>query len=126
MSMRLFAYGTLRAGLAPPEIAEAVARLQPLGKGAARGRLYDLGAYPGAVFALAGNETAVDIEGEVYEVPDAGTLRRLDAYEGFEADNPDTSLFIRRQIEVRMVGDGESVGCWAYEYNWPVEGMAAW
>ena len=117
MSTRLFAYGTLRqGGSAPAEIAAAVATLRPLGKGVARGQLYDLGAYPGAVFA---GDTlgATDIDGEVYEVPDASTWQQLDAYEGFEPGDLASSLFVRRQIDVRMAEGGGDAVCWAYEYN---------
>jgi gamma-glutamylcyclotransferase (GGCT)/AIG2-like uncharacterized protein YtfP len=123
MSIRLFAYGTLRQGHALREIAEAAAQLRPIGKGVARGRLYDLGAYPGAVFAS--GEDAGEIEGEVFEVPDEAVLRALDAYEGFEPDDPAASLFVRIPIEVRMAGRGDSVFCWAYQYNRPVREVAA-
>jgi gamma-glutamylcyclotransferase (GGCT)/AIG2-like uncharacterized protein YtfP len=42
-------YGTLRPGRAPAAVAAVVATLRPLGAARVRGRLYDLGAYPGAV-----------------------------------------------------------------------------
>jgi gamma-glutamylcyclotransferase (GGCT)/AIG2-like uncharacterized protein YtfP len=113
MSIRLFVYGTLREGRAPREIADTAALMQAIGRGVARGRVYDLGAYPGAVFAL--GEASGEIEGEVFEVPDEDVLRALDAYEGFEPDDPEASLFLRIRIEVRM--SGESIDCWAYQYN---------
>jgi gamma-glutamylcyclotransferase (GGCT)/AIG2-like uncharacterized protein YtfP len=122
MSTKLFAYGTLRQGFAPAEIAGAAGRLRPVGRAVARGRLYDLGAYPGARFAVltATTEAAAgfeNIEGEVYEVPDARTWQELDAYEGFKASDPVASLFVRREIEVTMIDSGEDAVCWAYEYN---------
>jgi gamma-glutamylcyclotransferase (GGCT)/AIG2-like uncharacterized protein YtfP len=119
MPARLFVYGTLRQGQAPPEIASAVAQLQPLGRGVARGRLYNLGAYPGALFAS--DPDASTIDGEVYAVPNEGVLQALDNYEGFAPDNPEESLFVRKQIEIRMTSTGETTPCWAYEYNQPVE-----
>jgi gamma-glutamylcyclotransferase (GGCT)/AIG2-like uncharacterized protein YtfP len=115
MSICLFAYGTLREGRAPREIADTAALMQPIGKGVARGRVYDLGAYPGAVFSVC--EDAREIEGEVFEVPDEAVLRALDAYEGFEPNDPAASLFVRVRIEVQMSGTGESIDCWAYQYN---------
>ena len=135
MSIRLFAYGTLRQGSAPAEIAAAVASLRSVGRGIARGRLYSLGAYPGASFeirgATAGGAAAavgaeriegwIEIEGEVYEVPDARVWQELDAYEGFEPSDPAASLFLRREIDVRMIDGGEIAVCWAYEYNRPAE-----
>jgi len=145
MSIKLFAYGTLRHGSAPAEIAKAVATLRPIGRGVAPGWLYDLGVYPGAVFGILDPKAGIldpktgildpmtgipgfaaavdpgckDIEGEVYEVPDSAALRQLDAYEGFELDNPAASLFVRRQIDVSMIESGERFVCWAYEYNRP-------
>jgi gamma-glutamylcyclotransferase (GGCT)/AIG2-like uncharacterized protein YtfP len=126
MSLRLFAYGTLRQGSAPAEIAEAVRKLQHLGRGIARGHLYDLGAYPGAIFAVrdagaSGAEGYAEIEGEIYEAPDATIWQALDAYEGFEPGDPAASLFVRREIEVRMIESGENALCWAYEYNRPAQ-----
>jgi gamma-glutamylcyclotransferase (GGCT)/AIG2-like uncharacterized protein YtfP len=126
MLSKLFAYGTLRQGAAPAEIAHAVARLRWVGTGVVRGRLFDLGAYPGAVFAVPGAtaEAAAlcgEIAGEIYEVPDMAIWRELDGYEGFEASDPAASLFVRRQIEVRPSEGGELAICWAYEYNRPVE-----
>ena len=127
MSIRLFAYGTLRQGSAPAEIAAAVASLRSVGRGIARGRLYSLGAYPGASFAVRGAAEAamtdgwIEIEGEVYEVPDARVWQELDAYEGFEPSDPAASLFLRREIDVRMIDGGEIAVCWAYEYNCPAE-----
>jgi gamma-glutamylcyclotransferase (GGCT)/AIG2-like uncharacterized protein YtfP len=118
MRARLFVYGTLRKGHAPPEIADAVAQLEPLGKGVARGQLYDLGAYPGAVFESGPN--AAPIEGEVYAVPDERALRALDTYEGYIPDDPEESLFLRLQIEVRMAATGDTAVCWAYQYNQPI------
>jgi len=49
MSDYLFTYGTLKHGHAPDEIASAVTKLRPVGKGFVPGVLYDLGDYPGAV-----------------------------------------------------------------------------
>ncbi len=49
MSEILFAYGSLRPGRAPAEIAGVAAKLRAVGEGFVRGALYDLGGYPGAV-----------------------------------------------------------------------------
>jgi gamma-glutamylcyclotransferase (GGCT)/AIG2-like uncharacterized protein YtfP len=130
MPSKLFAYGTLRQEAAPAEIAHAVARLRRVGSGVARGRLFDLGAYPGAVFAVSEPKTAgvqgattetdmgcSDIIGEVYEVPDAELWAELDAYEGFQPGDASASLFLRREIDVWMIDTGERAVCWVYEYN---------
>jgi gamma-glutamylcyclotransferase (GGCT)/AIG2-like uncharacterized protein YtfP len=113
MTSRFFAYGTLRQGHAPVEIASSVERLSPLGRGVARGRCIDLGAYPGAIF----DDTGDEIEGEVYDVPNDSIWAELDAYEGFEPENPAASLFIRKLLTVRRIDGTGDVLCWAYEYN---------
>ena len=100
----LFAYGTLQAGLAPPEVAPIIAKLRPLGEGFVDGKLYDLGDYPGAVIDPA---SAWIIHGTVYELPeDAEILCRLDAYEGPE--------YVRIEQLVTLTGGG-AVNCWVYD-----------
>jgi gamma-glutamylcyclotransferase (GGCT)/AIG2-like uncharacterized protein YtfP len=112
----LFTYGTLQSGQAPPEIAPVAARLRSLGTATACGRRFDLGAYPGAIFSSLSGPTSL-VPGELFEVPDASTLHALDQYEGFLPANPEQSLFIRLQIEVNRTTTGESIRCWAYQYN---------
>jgi gamma-glutamylcyclotransferase (GGCT)/AIG2-like uncharacterized protein YtfP len=102
----LFAYGTLQAGLAPPEVAPIIAKLRPLGEGFVDGKLYDLGDYPGAVIDPA---SAWIIHGTVYELPeDAEILCRLDAYEGPE--------YVRIEQLVTLTAGGE-VNCWVYDFQ---------
>ena len=114
----LFVYGTLSPRHAPPEIAATVGRLRPVGPASVRGRLYDLGEYPGAV--LSKNSRTL-IHGEVFELPtDAQTLSSLDSYEGFEPAKPSSSLFVRRAMPVVM-DDGTRVRCWIYVYNGAVK-----
>ena len=110
----LFVYGTLSPRHAPPEIAATVRRLRPVGPASVRGRLFDLGEYPGAV--LSRNSRSV-VRGEVFELPgDAQTLSSLDNYEGFEPGKPGSSLFVRRMWTVVM-DDGTRLRCWVYVYN---------
>ena len=110
----LFVYGTLSPRNAPPEIASTVRRLRPVGAATVRGRLYDLGEYPGAIL----NEKSRSlIRGEVFELPpDRSTLISLDDYEGFEPTKPGSSLFLRRVWPVTM-DDGKRLRCWVYIYN---------
>jgi gamma-glutamylcyclotransferase (GGCT)/AIG2-like uncharacterized protein YtfP len=97
MSQYLFAYGTLQPGLAPTQIARVAAKLRPVGEGSVRGVLYDLGGYPGAV---ADPNAKGRIIGTVMELPEDGSvLERLDRYEGFDPQAPETSEYIReRQV----------------------------
>lgn len=121
MSEYLFSYGTLRPGRAPAEIAAAVGRLRVIGSGRVRGVLYDFGDYPGAVL----DEGAPgEIEGTVYELPeDADILRQLDAYEEFDPDAPESSLFARELHLVRLESGGTQM-CWVYVYNRDPAGAA--
>ncbi|MGO9937416.1 MAG: gamma-glutamylcyclotransferase [Terracidiphilus sp.] len=99
----LFAYGTLQAGFAPPEVASIVAKLRRLGEGSLHGKLYKLVNYPGAVIDPA---SAWIIYGTVYELSeDAEVLRQLDAYEGPE--------YVRIEQLVTLTV-GSVVSCWVY------------
>jgi gamma-glutamylcyclotransferase (GGCT)/AIG2-like uncharacterized protein YtfP len=116
MKQYLFSYGTLVPGRAPAEIAPTVRKLRPIGPGKVRGRLYDLGNYPGAVL----NKTASIISGEVFELPESpNILVKLDEYEGFDPANPQGSLFVRKRRLVSLNG-GKKKWCWIYVYNRPL------
>ena len=117
MAIRLFAYGTLRKGRASAEMADVVASLRRVGKGIAHGRVYDMGAYPAAVFDASASTL---IDGEVYEVPSLQVLQQLDAYEEFLPNHPSASLFVRKRKKIRMVESGQDLMCWVYEYNRPL------
>lgn len=109
----LFSYGTLQPGRAPAEIAPVVRRLRPVGRGKVRGRLYDLGEYPGAVLSRTGRV----IVGQIFEVPDSpDIIEKLDEYEGFDPAHPRASLFVRKRSFV-SAGNGKRVLCWIYVYN---------
>jgi gamma-glutamylcyclotransferase (GGCT)/AIG2-like uncharacterized protein YtfP len=119
MTDHLFVYGTLSPRNAPPEIAATVNRLRPVGSASVRGRLYDLGEYPGAVLS---EKSRSVVRGEVFELPgDQSTLTALDSYEGFEPHKPGSSLFLRRVRPVTM-DDGKRVRCWVYIYNGTMKG----
>jgi gamma-glutamylcyclotransferase (GGCT)/AIG2-like uncharacterized protein YtfP len=114
MSNLLFAYGTLLPGRAPGEIAAVVNRLRPVERGFVRGTLYDLGDYPGAVLDPTSPRMIV---GTVLQLPDdAGFLHQLDAYEGFDPNAPEESLFLRVRHPV-TVASGRTLQCWVYVYN---------
>ena len=109
----LFVYGTLLPGRAPAEIAPTVDRLKPVGDGFVRGRIHDLGAYPGVVLDEAGEK----ISGKIFRLPEEPeVLKRLDEYEEFNAAQPEGSLFVRREWPVTRSGNRKLV-CWVYVYN---------
>lgn len=120
MSESIFLYGTLLPGAAPREIAEAAAQLRFTGEGFVRGRLYDLGHYPGAVLDAAAEGR---ICGAVFTLPDdPAVLRALDAYEEFDPAAPGLSQFVRVRAMATLAAGG-SAECWIYVYNRDVRGV---
>lgn len=113
MPDRLFIYGTLHPDRAPRAIAAVARRLKSIGHGTIRARLYNLGEYPGVVLNDAASSP---VPGEVFLVPDADTLARLDTYEDFRPHDPSNSLFLREKTVVTM-DDGTRETCWVYIYN---------
>jgi len=109
----LFIYGTLHPDRAPDEIADAARALRPIARGTIRGKLYDLGEFPGVVLDAATGEM---ISGEVFAISDAETLARLDRYEDYRPRDPDNSLFLRVQTTVTLDA-GSIESCWVYVYN---------
>jgi gamma-glutamylcyclotransferase (GGCT)/AIG2-like uncharacterized protein YtfP len=117
MSDRLFVYGTLRPDHAPSEIADVVHSLELVGPGTIQGKLYDLGEYPGVILDEGASQ---DVTGLVFDLdrsPEA--LAYLDAYEGYNPDDVENSLFRRLQTAVTF-RDGDRELCWVYVYNRPV------
>lgn len=100
----LFVYGTLRPDRAPPEVAPLLAGARIVGEGSVRGRLLDLGEFPGLV-----PDAAARVRGVLLDVPEEA-LPALDAYEECDA-----GLFARRRVRVAL-DDGGEADCWAYEY----------
>jgi gamma-glutamylcyclotransferase (GGCT)/AIG2-like uncharacterized protein YtfP len=111
----VFFYGTLMAGFDRRRRAGIDDKLKLVGRGAIRGALFDLGIYPAAVPAP---ESIV--WGEVYEMTEPETvLAALDDIEGYRADDPDRSLYLRQRADVRLPDGGESLA-WVYFYNAPL------
>ena len=90
-------------------------KLTYVGRGAIRAALFDLGLYPAAIPAPDGH-----VWGEVYEMTDpALVLSALDEIEGYSAEHPDRSLYLRQQTEVVMP-DGALAPAFVYFYNAPL------
>ncbi len=113
MGYPLFVYGTLRPDRAPADLAGTLGLLRPVGTAVLRGRLHDLGAYPGVT--LPGDE---EIQGQLFALPEdeSAVWPALDAYEDFWLENPAGSLFVRAAQQVSLA-DGTSVMAWVYLYN---------
>jgi gamma-glutamylcyclotransferase (GGCT)/AIG2-like uncharacterized protein YtfP len=100
----LFVYGTLRRG-GSRSLAAGFPSALFVSDATLRGRLYDLGAYPGVVVDAA----AGAVLGELYEVS-TGVLDALDDYEGC-----DDGFYARMRAEVDAGGD--RIACWVYALN---------
>jgi gamma-glutamylcyclotransferase (GGCT)/AIG2-like uncharacterized protein YtfP len=113
MSMRLFVYGTLRAGEENPFAALLRRSAVLLGRATIQGRLYAFGWHPSLVPS---DDPADRVVGDVFEIRESeaeSLIATLDEYEG--------PGFPRRQVEARLE-DGRVVACWAYFYAGSVEG----
>lgn len=110
-SDHLFVYGTLRRGARMHALLEGAAR--PVGPARYRGRIHQLGGYPGAV---ASEDPADVVHGELYAFPledSDSLLARLDHYEGSEFERT------RAPVQRR---DGGSVESWLYLYRGSLAG----
>ena len=98
----LFVYGTLMRGYGlHPLLARAATYV---GEGRVRGRLLDLGPYPGLV------EGRISVRGEVYRLRDPQLLPAIDREEGYN--------FERRRTTVTL-DEGGRARAWVYRYRGP-------
>jgi pyruvate carboxylase len=109
----LFVYGTLRRGFARHKfLGAAGAKFE--GKASVRGRLYDLGDFPGVQPAPS---ASARVAGEVYRSPNVErALKILDDVEGFNPVSPQTSLFRREIVDVKLE-NRPTVRAWIYWLN---------
>jgi gamma-glutamylcyclotransferase (GGCT)/AIG2-like uncharacterized protein YtfP len=111
----VFFYGTLMAGFDRRRRAGIDEKLTYVGRGAIRAALFDVGLYPAAVPA-----PEAQVWGEVYEMSDPqAVLSALDEIEGYRPEDPDSSLYLRQETEVRLP-DGETAMAGVYFYNAPL------
>ena len=104
---KIFVYGTLLRSL---ERAHWLAPAQFLGMARVRGRLHDLGSYPGLL------EGTGWVLGELYAI-DAKTGLELDRVEGFDPSDVAGSLYRRTPIQVQLIATGETLTAETYVYN---------
>jgi gamma-glutamylcyclotransferase (GGCT)/AIG2-like uncharacterized protein YtfP len=106
----LFVYGTLRSQMNDPLHRLLEQQAVQVGFGTFRGKLFDLGRYPGAVPSHVSTDRVI---GEVYRLsaPQA-VLRILDQYEGHR--------FRRKPVSIALES-GSTVTCWIYLYQGSVK-----
>jgi gamma-glutamylcyclotransferase (GGCT)/AIG2-like uncharacterized protein YtfP len=104
----LFVYGTLRRG--GPMHALLEPGVRRICAARMRGRLYDLGAFPG----LAEGRRGDWVQGELYRIQSADLLDSLDRYEG---------RAYRRVVRDAQPADGGTpVACWVYLFEGSLRG----
>jgi gamma-glutamylcyclotransferase (GGCT)/AIG2-like uncharacterized protein YtfP len=89
-----------------------------IGTGKFKGRLYNIGEYPGAVID---NENGYPITGSICKLNNPKALAILDDYEGFGPEQEQPNLFIRELLPVETL-DG-IINCWVYLYNLEISGL---
>ncbi len=114
MTNLVFFYGTLMSGFKRPGRERLDSKLTPVGRGAIRAALFDVGLYPAAI-------PAADslVQGEVHRMSDDAVLHELDEIEGFRPEEPDSSLYRRLETPV-ILTDGRTEIAWTYFYNAPL------
>ncbi|MFH5833559.1 gamma-glutamylcyclotransferase [Halalkalibaculum sp. DA3122] len=119
----LFVYGSLQRGASHPAHRILSAFADYICKAEFHGHLFLVEDYPGAVSACG---DASRIRGELYLLSDAQkAFERLDRYEGYDAFDPDNSLYVRKKESV-WVASSEYVNpvtAWIYLYNRSTDGL---
>ena len=115
MNRYLFVYGTLIWGRADPGIQSRVKLgCSRVGRGSVRGRLYDLGAYPGVILSGGKGDR---VRGVLLRLRSpSALLPLLDHYEEPLGVASRRGLFGRRLVEVRL-DSGRRVEAWGYGLN---------
>jgi gamma-glutamylcyclotransferase (GGCT)/AIG2-like uncharacterized protein YtfP len=111
----VFFYGTLMTGFDRRRRLGIDGKIRYRGRGWIQAALFDLGLYPAAIPADDGR-----VWGEVFETTEImSVLEALDDIEGYLPAEPDSSLYIRKQVHA-MLPDGAAVHAWVYFYNAPL------
>lgn len=120
MSEYLFVYGTLRRGQSHPLARMLADQAERVGAARYRGRLLDLGDYPGVVPDPQGPHW---VAGDLYRLRDPqGLLPVLDRYEGCTDAGDPSNEYRRARAEVLGPGDVRHEA-WIYLYNRPTAGL---
>lgn len=114
----IFVYGTLMKGMRADITTRSIFSVSPMGKDSVNGELFHLGGFPGLKLFddLQGeaDDSRPLVKGEVYLIQDPSMTALLDAYEGYDSDNPERGLYNRKEVFTFF---GRKV--WVYTYNGP-------
>lgn len=115
----LVVYGTLRRAVGHPRHAILAQLCEFIDRVTFRGRLYDLGAYPGVQLVPGIRDL---VHGELYRLRATDeALAELDFYESYDPEDPGASLFCRTTVDVFRAGV-PAQRAWVYRYNRSVAG----
>ncbi|SFD05094.1 gamma-glutamylcyclotransferase family protein [Algibacter pectinivorans] len=117
----LFVYGTLLKDTTNNEMSKFLnANAAFFGRGYFIGKLYKVSWYPGAVISY--NETD-KVYGALFKLNNFDSVYKvLDAYEGVDENQPDSSLF-KRELVTAFLDDGRTLNTWVYLYNQLLDGI---
>jgi gamma-glutamylcyclotransferase (GGCT)/AIG2-like uncharacterized protein YtfP len=111
----VFVYGALMRGF---DLHHHMAGSLFVSQATGRGRLYDIGAYPGMI------EGDGTVRGELYRFEDiAVALEVLDEVEEYDPLDAAASLYVRVLRGVRVEKDDSEPPAWLYLYNRDVKGL---
>jgi gamma-glutamylcyclotransferase (GGCT)/AIG2-like uncharacterized protein YtfP len=120
-NVKIFVYGTLKEG---GHFAKSFDEVREKSKPATiQGQLFDVASwFPGV--KLTGSPEDI-VYGELHEYKNGDeVLSRMNRIEGFNPDNPEKSLFIRKTVTV-TTEDGEKERAEVYEFNFEKESERA-
>lgn len=115
----LFVYGTLQPDFDNPFALYLRQRGNYAGNARFPGVLFNLGAYPGAIYLPDARSSVV---GTMYDISrdKRATLAYLDAYEGIDGSGDQPDEYVR--IVVPVCRGNDLIDCWVYVYSWPTDG----
>ena len=112
MTTYLFVYGTLLRRSRHPMARFLAERARYVGSAKVRGRLYDLGRYPGMLEPATESDW---VHGDLYDLGEGTTtLAELDAYELAESPLP---AYFDRQLAMAALPNGTSAPAWVWWYR---------
>ena len=118
MSNLLFVYGSLMHNFESLMATYLKENADFLGWATTKGKLYDLGQYPGFVYLP---DSTSEVKGNLFQLyKPKQSLTILDAYEGIDHKHPIQGEYCRKIIEV--VKDEKVIEAWAYIFNGSLEG----
>jgi gamma-glutamylcyclotransferase (GGCT)/AIG2-like uncharacterized protein YtfP len=106
--MLLFVYGTLCRGLSRNDVLK---KSEYLGLALCKGILKDVGSFP----ALINGDG--EVIGEVYRIDSDTVLPLLDQFEGYLKNDESRSLYVRKELSVRLLSTGKCIDSIVYNYN---------